>query len=102
MAVYVDEADWSWRGRRWAHLMADSLNELHAFAFRLGLKRAWFQAKPGGAAHYDVTDTVRARALALGAVALVRPGDSETLKAVIRRAREQLRSPEFVASKSEE
>lgn len=98
MAVYVDEAIWPWRGRRWAHLMADSLEELHAFATRLGLKRAWFQAKPGGAAHYDVTDTVRARALQLGAVALVRPADSDTLKAVIRRAREQLRSQTPVAA----
>lgn len=93
MTVYVDEAIWPWRGRRWAHLMADSLEELHAFAAQLGLKRAWFQAKPGGAAHYDVTDTVRLKALKLGAMGLVLPGDNDTLKTVIRRAREQLRKP---------
>jgi len=35
------------------HLLSDeSLNELHAFAQRVGLKRVWFQAKR--IPHYDV------------------------------------------------
>ncbi|MGH8156602.1 MAG: DUF4031 domain-containing protein [Rhodanobacter sp.] len=91
MSVYVDDAIWPWRGRLWAHLMADSLDELHAFAAKLGLKRAWFQSKRGGAAHYDVTDTVRAQAIRHGAIALSRYGDGERLRPVIQRAREQLR-----------
>lgn len=48
------------------HLWADTLEELHAFAQRLGLKRAWFQnhrALP----HYDLTGPRRRRAVALGA-----------------------------------
>ena len=53
MTVYVDDAVTLWRGRRWAHLMADSLDELHAFAARLGLPRHAFQDKTSGA-HYDV------------------------------------------------
>ena len=36
MTVYVDDAVTLWRGRRWAHLMADTLGELHAMAARLG------------------------------------------------------------------
>lgn len=94
MAVYIDEAIWPWRGRRWAHLMADSLDELHTFAARIGLKRSWFQAKPSGAAHYDVTDTVRLKAIQRGAVALIRPADNATLKTVIQQARAQLRTSE--------
>ena len=28
MAVYIDDAVTLWRGQRWAHLMADTLDEL--------------------------------------------------------------------------
>lgn len=52
---------------RWSHLTADTKDELHAFAARLGLRRAWFQDKPRGLWHYDVTAPKRARALLLGA-----------------------------------
>ncbi|WP_122711357.1 DUF4031 domain-containing protein, partial [Pseudomonas viridiflava] len=45
MTVYVDEEGIRWRGREWCHLVADSLDELHAFAARLGLRRSWFQSK---------------------------------------------------------
>jgi len=50
---------------RWAHLSADSPEELIAFADRLGLKRAWFQ--PGCLYHYDVVDRLRTEAIRLGA-----------------------------------
>lgn len=66
MAVYVDAEGISWRGRSWSHLVADSLDELHAFAARLGLQRSWFQSKTRYP-HYDVTESVRTRALAMGA-----------------------------------
>ncbi|SKM81422.1 Uncharacterised protein [Mycobacteroides abscessus subsp. massiliense] len=63
MTVYVDDMRMPARvGRlqaRWSHLMADTDEELHAFAARLGLKRSWHQ-KPGTAiSHYDVTDSRR-------------------------------------------
>jgi hypothetical protein len=44
------------------------LSELHAMAQRLGLKRAWFQDKPG-TPHYDLTPTKRTQAIKLGAQA---------------------------------
>ena len=47
MGVYVDDSHISWRGKHWSHLQADTAEELHAFAQKLGLKRAWFQTKPG-------------------------------------------------------
>ena len=72
MAVYVDEVIWWWRGRRWCHLTADNTAELHAFAARLGLRRAWFQSKPGRPwhDHYDLPVETRARALRMGATPL--------------------------------
>lgn len=67
MPVYVDNERIPWRGREWCHLVADSLDELHAFAATLGLRRAWFQGR-ASYPHYDVTMSVRTRALALGAL----------------------------------
>ncbi|WP_063779601.1 DUF4031 domain-containing protein [Streptomyces sp. AcH 505] len=74
MSVYVDEIrDYTrvarMRGLRhthWCHLLADTENELHAFAARLGLRRSWFQAHDIRW-HYDVTPNKRALALQLGA-----------------------------------
>lgn len=66
MAVYVDDEQIPWRGKLWCHLVADSLTELHDFAAALGLKRAWFQSG-SRYPHYDVTMSVRDRALRMGA-----------------------------------
>ncbi len=73
MAVYVDDAfcagDWGrWSGG--GHLQADTLHELHEFAGRLGLRRAWFQSRPGrpDRDHYDLTEDKRAEAIRLGAI----------------------------------
>ena len=72
VAVYVDEPIWQWRGRCWCHLTADDTEELHRFAADLGLRRHWFQHKPGRPwhDHYDLPEQVRALALARGALAL--------------------------------
>ena len=86
MTVYVDDSRIPARvGRhdtRWSHLFADTEDELHAFAARLGLRRSWFQdpvkvgkpfkARPGSRAaqnwHYDVTESKRRQAVSMGAV----------------------------------
>ena len=74
MAVYVDDALIPAEVRngpirhnsRWSHLMADTLEELHAFARRLGMRPEWFQDHPRHP-HYDLTEGKRYRALHLGA-----------------------------------
>jgi hypothetical protein len=66
MAVYVDEAKWAWRGQYWCHMVADTMDELHAFADLLGMKREWFQDKR--LPHYDMNAKRRERALKLGAL----------------------------------
>lgn len=65
MAVYVDDARIRWRGREWSHLVADSPDELHAAARRLGLRREWAQEK-GRTLHYDLPEALRIRAIELG------------------------------------
>jgi hypothetical protein len=51
----------------WCHLTADTKDELHAFARSIGLRRSWFQDKPAGLWHYDVTKSKRAEAVRAGA-----------------------------------
>ena len=82
MAVYVDDSNIqatipNGRARhtsQWSHLFADTQEELHEFAERLGLRRSYFQpGKPRGDGspsphwHYDVTAGKRQQAIRLGA-----------------------------------
>lgn len=66
---------------RWSHLTADTPAELHEFAEKIGLRRAWFQARCKHGAcpvrdgvcahfHYDVTDSRRDAAIRAGARAI--------------------------------
>jgi hypothetical protein len=88
MTVYVDDAVHLWRGQRWAHLMAGTLQELHEMAGALGLPRRAFQDKTSGA-HYDITAELRTAAIGLGAVAISRHHDRALLRAVIANAKAQ-------------
>lgn len=79
MTVYVDvirnyqEQEFSNKaaqryGKQWCHMWADDLEELHAVAEKIGLKRSYFQYKNSGIPHYDLTPAKRTKALAIGAV----------------------------------
>jgi hypothetical protein len=68
MAVYVDPLfNYGWHLGPSCHMFADSLDELHVMAEGIGMKRAWFQNKPGFP-HYDLVKSRRDRAVANGAV----------------------------------
>ncbi|WP_313174588.1 DUF4031 domain-containing protein [Stenotrophomonas sp.] len=86
MTVYIDDAVHPWRGERWAHLMADTLPELHALAQQLGIPRRAFQNRPSGV-HYDVPAPLREQAIVLGAQAISRHTDREQMRRVIANAR---------------
>lgn len=92
MTVYVDDMRMPARvGRiegRWSHLMADTDDELHVFAARIGLRRSWAQYPGTWKSHYDVTDSKRAQAVRAGAVE-IGYGSPESI-ALTRRKREQL------------
>lgn len=72
MTVYVDTlTDWGWKLGRSCHMIADSDEELHAFAKSIGLKREWFQPPRDnmyGFPHYDLTARRRSQAVRKGAV----------------------------------
>ena len=87
MSVYVDPMmpcipNPRWRWRENCHLTADSLEELHAFASRLGLKRAWFQAHARWP-HYDLTRGMRERAVRIGAVELTHEERNARLRSAL-------------------
>ena len=76
LTVYVDD----WRQRaiirqredRWSHLVADDPEELHDMAARLGIPPRGFQRHRRSSAmnHYDLPESLRQQAIALGAVAI--------------------------------
>lgn len=78
----------------WYHLISDQIDqtELHKFAYRLGLRRSYFQpgkelARPDehdpGKDHYDVTEGKRQQAIKMGAKSIT----GEELGAVMQRKR---------------
>jgi hypothetical protein len=82
---YYRMAGGGWAGGRffaewpWFDLTADTQDELHAFAARLGLRPEFLQPGPPRGSllvsvswHYNVTEGERARAIALGAKPVTR------------------------------
>ena len=73
MSIYVDDMYMpakipGMRPAIWCHMMADTPEELHAFAASIGLARRWAQHEDEPwKLHYDVTKSVRAKAVKAGA-----------------------------------
>ncbi|KKB61520.1 hypothetical protein WM40_22515 [Robbsia andropogonis] len=68
MMVYVDDMQAGYGRMKMCHMIADTDDELHAMADRIGVARKWHQ-KPGTAkSHYDIALNKRALAVAAGAV----------------------------------
>ncbi len=76
MTLWIDPPRWAAHGHVWSHLVSDtSLEELHAFAARLGIPARGFEGD-----HYDVPEVRYAAVVAAGA----RPTDAKDL---VRRLR---------------
>jgi hypothetical protein len=72
MSVYVDPlfnhgGSATFRWKHSCHMYADTLQELHAMAAAIGMKRAWFQDHPR-LPHYDLVERRRVAAVKLGAI----------------------------------
>jgi hypothetical protein len=94
VSVYVDHAFAYGQWGRWSgggHLQADTTDELHAFAQQLGMRREWFQSKPGRPEndHYDLTARGRELALELGAIAEDRRAGTRRRRAIRLAARQR-------------
>ncbi len=68
MAVYVDDMLARFGRMVMCHMLADTDDELHAMAERIGVAGRWHQAPPRHDSHYDIALSKRAAAVAAGAV----------------------------------
>ena len=89
MAVYVDmliNYGWFMRGRTHpsCHMIADTEEELHTMATRIGLKRSWYQTD-SILNHYDLVESKRILAIQSGAIEI----DRYQLIEKLNKAREQ-------------
>lgn len=69
MTVYVDDMRAKFRGMLMCHMIADTDEELHAIADKIGVQRRWWQSpdKTSGS-HYDIAQSKRALAIQYGAI----------------------------------
>lgn len=70
MAVYVDSQKNPYGRMQMCHMMADTLEELHAMADAIGINRKWFQ--PESTPHYDICQSKRKLAIEKGALEMDR------------------------------
>lgn len=74
MTVYVDDMYLSPAGRfgrmKMSHMVADTDEQLHAMADKIGVARCWHQTPPRHDSHYDIAQGKRAQALSFGAVGI--------------------------------
>ena len=82
MSVYVDQPVHRFRHMLMCHMLADTPEELHEMADRIGMARKWYQ-REASTPHYDISKEKRAEAIAAGATQVDRRG----MVAVIRRIR---------------
>lgn len=69
MAVYVDSSKHRHGRMIMCHMIADSLDELHQMAARIGVARRHFQCPPKARnPHYDICKANRAKAIEYGAL----------------------------------
>jgi hypothetical protein len=67
VTVYVDDMGAPYRNMIMYHMIADTDEELHAMADKIGVARRWWQAPPKHDSHYDISDGKRALACNCGA-----------------------------------
>ena len=71
MPVYVDDLAVPYGRMRMSHMIADTDEELHAMAQKVGVsRRHWQSPDKHSISHYDVCQQSKQRALAEGAVAI--------------------------------
>ena len=80
MPVYVDDVFIPFGRMKMCHMIADTEEELHEMAGKIGMKREWFQS--GFRPHYDVSKSKRKLAIESGAVEV-------TVQELVARLREE-------------
>ena len=87
MAVYVDFMQIKFKGYRWCHMLADSLQELHDFAAFIEVDPRLFH-RNASYPHYDITVQMRETAIAQGAI----PADRKKIIECAKKLKVELQS----------
>jgi len=93
MSVYVDEAIWPYGRMMMCHMLADTDDELHQMAAKIGVARKWHQNERYS--HYDICKSKREQAILLGAKQITR-------REFVDIARRKIATGELAAEKEEE
>jgi len=97
MPVYIDNAKLPFRNMRMSHMTADTLDELHFMAKKIGMKHKWFQCPPHASfPHYDVPEYRRSMAVELGVIPI---SERQTVYYAAKLGIEWIESSEDVARK---
>ena len=91
MTVYVDHMRAPYGRMIMCHMVADTVEELHRMADRIGVKRRWFQDH-NGRPHYDICRSKRALAITLGAKEIDRRELAALMKKHQQRVLSELRA----------
>lgn len=86
MSVYVDNSQNRFGRMKMAHMIADTPEELHAMADKIGVARHWYQVaggpNPASFPHYDIAMSKRLLAIQHGAIPLDRRLYVEAMRGV--------------------
>ena len=95
MAIYVDFVRIEFKGHRWCHMLADTLQELHEFAALIDVDARLFH-RHASYPHYDITVQMRETALAQGAIPADRKKIIECAKKLKVELNDQMVRSEFL------
>jgi hypothetical protein len=84
VSVYVDDMRAPYGRMIMCHMLADTDEELHAMADKIGVARHWHQKRGTPHSHYDICMSKREAAVKHGAIEIER----EQVAAILRRKRE--------------
>lgn len=80
MTVYVDDMRHPFGRMIMCHMLADTEQELHAMAAKIGVARRWHQKSNTPHSHYDICLSKRADAVRLGAKEIGRREVADIIK----------------------
>ena len=85
MSVYIDSEFIKFGRMKMCHMVADTEQELEDMAIQLGLKLSWWQYKGTPKSHFDVSKSIRQKAISLGAI----PVEREQFVIIIRQKKDK-------------
>lgn len=80
MAVYVDNMRAKYGTMIMCHMLADTDDELHCMADKIGINRKWHQYPGTYKSHYDISLVKKKLAIENGAIEITRKQTGQILK----------------------